>query len=375
MAINFIDLSAQRLRIQSDMDARIAKVLDQGRYILGPEVQELEARLASFGKADHALTCANGTDAIILALLALDIGQGDAVFCPSFTYCATAEAIARVGATPIMVDIERATYNMCDESLQAAITETQKLGVLIPRAIISVDLFGQSANYEKLARTAREHSLKLIADSAQAFGTTLNGHQPLHWADITTTSFYPAKPLGCYGDGGAILTNDETLANIIDSLRIHGKGTDKYDNVRVGLNSRLDTLQAAILLSKFPIFEDELHVRNKVATRYCEALGNHALRVPVLLKGATSSWAQFTIEVDDPDSFASTLRDRGVPTARYYPKPIHLQTAYTDCPRPASGLKNTEDAMTKVISLPMHAYLEKSDQDDIINICQDALSS
>ena len=374
MSINFIDLSSQRARIGSQMDARIKKVLDEGRYILGPEVEELESQLATFGNAAHVLSCANGTDAIILALLAMDIGQGDAVFCPSFTFCATAEAIARTGAAPVLVDIDRNTYNICDESLRQTITEVKQAGVLVPRAVISVDLFGQSANYEKLSLTTHEHGLKLIADSAQGFGTTLKGNQPLYWADITTTSFYPAKPLGCYGDGGAILTNDATLAQLIDSLRVHGKGHDKYDNIRIGMNSRLDTLQAAILLTKLTVFEDELNTRNKIAERYCHALGNMALKVPTLQDGATSSWAQFTIEVDDPDKFAALLHEQGIPTARYYPKPIHLQTAYKDCICPAAGLPNTEAAMTKVISLPMHAYLSEDAQDKIINVCQAALS-
>jgi len=282
MKINFIDLAAQRARLKTDMDARIAKVLDEGHYILGPEVQELEAKLAEIGNADYALTCANGTDAIILALLAMGVGPGDAVFCPSFTYCATAEAIARTGAKPVLVDIERDTYNMSDQSLQDAIASIKAEGALTPSAVVSVDLFGQSADYEKLAQTTKAHDLKLVADSAQAFGTTLNGHQPLHWADITTTSFYPAKPLGCYGDGGAVLTNDKDLADAIDSLRIHGKGTDKYDNVRVGLNSRLDTLQAAVLLAKLTIFSEELAARHEVAKRYCEALAPHVLRVPLI---------------------------------------------------------------------------------------------
>jgi len=375
MKINFIDLAAQRARLQADMDARIAKVLDEGRYILGPEVQEVEAQLAQLGEADYALTCANGTDAIILALLAMDIGPGDAVFCPSFTYCATAEAIALTGAQPILVDIERDTYNMSDQSLQEAIAMVNADGALTPRAVVSVDLFGQSADYEKLAQTTKAHNLKLIADSAQAFGTKLNGHQPLHWADITTTSFYPAKPLGCYGDGGAVLTNDKALRDTIDSLRIHGKGTDKYDNVRVGLNSRFDTIQAAILLAKLTVFPEELETRHETAKRYCESLAPHVLRIPALLNSTTSTWAQFTIEVDNPDAFAAKLNAQGVPTARYYPKPIHLQTAYKQCPVPKSGLPNTEEAMTKVISLPMHAYLAPAQQDFVIAACTDAIKT
>jgi len=374
MAINFIDLSAQRERIQSDIDKRIAKVLGEGRYIMGPEVVELEATLADFANAKHALTCANGTDALILPMMAWEIGPGDAVFCPSFTYCASAEAIALLGATPIFVDIDPETYNMCPASLRRAIEDVEAAGSYTPRAVMTVDLFGQSANYPDLAPIAKKHGLKIIADSAQGFGTTLHGHHPLHWSDVATTSFYPAKPLGCYGDGGALLTNDDNLAEAITSLRNHGQGVDKYDNVRVGLNSRLDTIQAAILLAKLEIFQGELEARQHIAERYCTALGNYALRVPRLLDGATSSWAQFTIEVDTPDQFAAILKNSGIPTARYYPKPIHLQSAYKHCPQASPGLPHTEAAMTKVISLPMHAYLETETQDKIIKACQSALS-
>ena len=374
MTINFIDLSAQRARLQSDMDARIAKVLSEGRFIMGPEVIELERALANFSNAKHALSCANGTDALLLPMMAWQIGPGDAVFCPSFTYCATAEAIALLGATPVFFDIDPDTYNICPKSFRCAVEDVLSEGAYTPRAVIVVDLFGQSANYPAITPIAREHGLKIIADSAQGFGTTLHGHHPLHWSDVATTSFYPAKPLGCYGDGGALFTNDDSIAETIASLRNHGQGMDKYDNVRVGLNSRLDTLQAAILLSKLSVFEDELSARELVAQRYSQALGNNALRVPRLLDGATSSWAQYTIEVEDPENFAARLRQKEVPTARYYPTPIHLQTAYVGHPRVSSGLGNTERAMTKVISLPMHAYLSEDAQDKIINVCQAALS-
>ena len=374
MTINFIDLAAQRLRLKEQIDARIAKVLDEGRYIMGPEVFELERQLARFTNAHHALSCANGTDALLLPMMAWEIGPGDAVFCPSFTYCASAEAIALLGATPVFVDIDPETYNMCSISLRCAIEDIKAAGKYTPRAVMTVDLFGQPANYPALAPIAKEHNLKIIADSAQGFGTTLEGRHTLHWSDVATTSFYPAKPLGCYGDGGAIFTNDDALAETIISLRNHGQGVDKYDNVRVGLNSRLDTIQAAILLAKLSTFKDELVARQKIADRYCAALDNYVLRVPRLLEGTTSSWAQFTIEVDDPDQFAATLKKSCVPTARYYPKPIHLQTAYQNCPQTSSGLTHTEAAMSKVISLPMHAYLDDETQDTIIKACQSVLS-
>ena len=338
MSIEFIDLKAQQRRIKAEIDSGIAKVLKEGRYIMGPQVKELETKLSEFGQAKHALGCANGTDALILPMLAWEIGPGDAVFCPSFTYCATAEIIAHVGATPVFIDIDRDTYNMDVASLESAILGVKAKGEFTPRAIIAVDLFGQCADYVSIAKIAKEYGLKLVADSAQGFGTTLNGKHPVNWADVTTTSFFPAKPLGCYGDGGAVLTNNTELSGIMDSLRIHGKGKDKYDNVRVGMNSRLDTLQAAILLPKLAIFADEIAKRNVVAKRYIDGLQGFALRVPKIMDGVLSTWAQFTIEVPDHADFASKLKAKAIPTARYYPKPVHVQTAYSHFPRSPEGL-------------------------------------
>ena len=374
MGIEFIDLKAQQKRLKAEIDAGIAKVLAEGRYIMGPEVKEFEANLAKFGEAKHALGCANGTDALILPMLAWGIGPGDAVFCPSFTYCATAEIIAHVGATPVFIDIDRNTYNMDADSLRFAIAEVKAKGQLNPRAVIAVDLFGQSADYEAIASITKEHGLKLVADSAQGFGTTLQGKHPIHWADVSTTSFFPAKPLGCYGDGGAVLTNDDETADAMNSLRIHGKGTDKYDNIRVGMNSRLDTLQAAILLPKLAVFADEIEKRNIVAARYIEGLRDYALRVPTVLDGVVSTWAQFTIEVPDHATFAAALKERDIPTARYYPKPVHLQTAYEHFPCAGNGLPNTMDCIENIISLPMHPYLEKITQDMIIETAKEALA-
>lgn len=372
--IDFIDLKAQQARIKPEIDAGIAKVLAEGRYIMGPEVKEFEAKLGAFGQAERALGCANGTDALLLPMIAWQIPRGAAVFCPSFTYCATAEIIAIMGATPVWVDIDRETYNMCPHALKAAIEGVKADGELVPYGVIAVDLFGQSANYEAIAPLAREHGLKLIADSAQGFGTTLNGKHPLHWVDVTTTSFFPAKPLGCYGDGGAVLTNDQDLADAMDSVRVHGKGADKYDNVRVGLNSRLDTLQAAILLPKLAIFADEIEKRNQVAARYSDGLRGHALRVPTILDGVVSSWAQYTIEVPDHAAFASALKEKGIPTARYYPKPVHMQSAYKHFPVGAAGMKNTDDCIADIISLPMHPYLDEDTQDMIIETAKLALN-
>jgi len=373
--MQFIDLHAQQRRLKADIDAGIAAVLESGRYILGPQVKEFEANLAEFGEAKHAIGCANGTDAISLPLMAWGIGPGDAVFCPSFTYCATAEVIALLGATPVFVDIDRETYNMDVESLKTAIAQIKQDGELTPRAVIAVDLFGQSADYAALAPIVREAGLKFISDSAQGFGTTLNGQHPLAWADAQTTSFFPAKPLGCYGDGGATLTNDDELAHILQSIRVHGKGTDKYDNVRIGMNSRLDTLQAAILLPKLAVFADEIEKRNVVAKRYAEALSGVATRVPVVLDGVLSTWAQYTIEIPDPLAFAATLKEDGIPTARYYPKPVHMQTAYEHYPVSGNGLPNTLACIDHIISLPMHPYLEEADQTRIIEAAKAALTA
>jgi dTDP-4-amino-4,6-dideoxygalactose transaminase len=370
MGIEFIDLKIQRQRLKTEIDEGIASVLNHGRFIMGPEVKQFEQKLANFGEAKHAIACGNGTDALLLPMMAWNIGPGDAVFCPSFTFAATAEIVALVGATPVFVDIDRLTYNLDVASLERAIAEVKAKGELTPRAIIAVDLFGQSADYISINKIAKAENLKLIADSAQGFGTTLNGKQPLHWADATTTSFFPAKPLGCYGDGGATLTNDDELAVIMDSIRIHGKGTDKYDNVRIGLNSRLDTIQAAILLPKLTVFAEEIEKRNIVAKRYIEALQGNVMRVPTVMSGVVCTWAQFTIEVADPEIFAASLKEKGIPTARYYPKPVHHQTAYRNYPVEGGNLANTEDCINNVISLPMNPYLDETTQDEIIAACK-----
>ncbi|PHR56620.1 MAG: aminotransferase DegT [Robiginitomaculum sp.] len=370
--MDFIDLKAQRQRIKTEIDTAIATVLDHGRFIMGPEVSAFEQELSAYGQAKHTLACGSGTDALIIPLMAWNIGAGDAVFCPSFTFCATAEAIALVGATPVFTDVDRGTYNIDISSLKRAIAEVKANGELVPRAIMAVDIFGQSADYKALAEIAKSEGLKLISDSAQGFGSTLDGKHPIHWADVTTTSFFPAKPLGCYGDGGAVLTNDADLLKIMQSVRNHGQGTDKYDNVRIGLNSRLDTIQAAILLEKLKIFDDEIEKRNVVANRYIEGLRGNVMQVPTVMDGVISTWAQFTIEVEDPESFGASLREKGIPTARYYPKPVHHQTAYKHYPVEGCGLPNTDDCLGKIISLPMHPYLDEQMQDIIIDACKSA---
>jgi dTDP-4-amino-4,6-dideoxygalactose transaminase len=365
MALAFIDLKAQQSRIRDRLDGAIARVLDHGAFVMGPEVAQFEKQLAAFGQAKLALSCANGTDAVVLPLMAWGVGPGDAVFCPSFTFAATAEVIPWTGATPVFVDILPDTYNMDPARLEAAIAGVLQDGRLRPKAVIAVDLFGQPADYPKIADICRRHGLKLLADSAQGFGCTLDGKHPLHWADATATSFFPAKPLGCYGDGGAVLTQSQDDWTRMDSLRVHGKGEDKYDNVLIGMNSRLDTLQAAILIEKLAIFAEEIVLRNAVAARYAEGLAG-VVKTPTVIAGGVSVWAQYTIETDDRDGLAAHLKDKGVPTAAYYPKSLHMQTAYRDFPRGAGGLPVSEAKGKRVLSLPMHPYLGEADQDLII---------
>lgn len=377
MPIPFIDLQAQRQRLGQPLEDAILKVVRSGAFIMGPEVAEFEARLAAFGQAPHALSCGSGTEALVLPLMAWGIGPGDAVFCPSFTFAATAEVMPLVGATPVFVDIDADTYNMDPQSLQAAIEQVKREGKLTPRAVIAVDLFGQPADYPALARIAQAHGLKLIADSAQGFGCTLHGQHPIHWADVATTSFFPAKPLGCYGDGGAVLSKEDRLHDLLVSLRVHGQAVKsdiegktfehdpKYLNVRVGMNSRMDTIQAAVLLQKLTIFEDEIAARNRVADRYAEGLGD-VVKTPRVIEGGVSVWAQYTIETPNRDGLAAALREKGVPSAVYYPIPIHKQGVYSAYPTAPDGLPVTEAKAGQVISLPMHPYLSADDQDQIV---------
>ena len=374
--IPFIDLQAQRTRLGQPLEDAILKVVRSGAYVMGPEIAAFEAALATFGKAPFALSCGSGTEALILPLMAWGVGAGDAVFCPAFTFAATAEVMPLVGASPVFVDICPDTYNLDAAKLDAAIISVKAEGKLTPRAVIAVDLFGQPADYPALAEVATRHGLKLIADSAQGFGCTLNGRHPIHWADVTTTSFFPAKPLGCYGDGGAVLCKDARLHDLLVSLRVHGQAVasdlegrtfdhdPKYLNMRVGMNGRMDTLQAAVLLQKLTIFADEIVARNRVAARYAAGLGD-VVRAPAMIEGGTSVWAQYTIETDNRDGLATHLRAQEIPTAVYYPIPLHLQAPYAHYPQPG-GLPVTDAAAERVISLPMHPYLEPADQDRIV---------
>ena len=374
--IPFIDLAAQQARIKPAIDAAIQRVLAHGAYVMGPDVRDFEARLAAFGQAELALSCANGTDALALPLMAWEIGPGDAVFCPAFTFAATPEVIPWTGATPVFVDIRPDTYNIDPDHLEAAIEQVAAAGRLRPAAVIAVDLFGQPADYPRLQAICRRHGLKLVSDSAQGFGCTLQGRHPLAWADAATTSFFPAKPLGCYGDGGAVLVNDAALWERMDSYRVHGKAVPsdgqafdhdpRYLNQRIGMNSRLDTLQAAILIEKLAIFAEEIEARQAVADRYAAGLAASVAATPTIIEGGRSVWAQYVIEHEDRDGLAAHLKSQGVPTAVYYPVPMHRQTPYADFPQGPGGLPVSDAKAEVVIALPMHPYLAPDVQDRII---------
>ncbi|HEY2481128.1 MAG TPA: DegT/DnrJ/EryC1/StrS aminotransferase family protein [Caulobacteraceae bacterium] len=375
--IPFIDLAAQQAHIRPALDAAIAKVLAHGAYVMGPEVLAFETALAAFCGGRLALSCANGTDALALPLMAWGIGPGDAVFCPSFTFAATPEVVPWTGASPVFVDILPHTYNLDPDHLEAAIEAVLAEGRLRPRAVIAVDLFGHPADYPRIAQVCARHGLKLIADSAQGFGATLGGEHPIRWAHAVSTSFFPAKPLGCYGDGGAVITNDEALWDRMDSLRVHGKATaadgaasssphdPKYLNARIGMNSRLDTLQAAILLEKLAVFPAEIEARQRVAERYGAGLDGAVLSTPQAWD-AVSVWAQYVIEHANRGGLAAHLKTQGIPTAVYYPVPMHLQGPYAHFPRGPGGLPVSEAKAATVIALPMHPYLTPEVQDRII---------
>ena len=375
-AIAFIDLVSQRQRLGKAIDDAVARVMGHCQFINGPEVTQLEAALAAFSGAKHVVTCASGTDALLMVLMAKGVGRGDAVLCPSFTFSATGEAVALAGATPVFVDVDEQTFNMDAASLKRGIAAARKAG-LKPVGVLPVDLFGQSADHDGLAAVAESEGLFVLDDAAQGFGASYKGRRLGSFGLATATSFFPAKPLGCFGDGGAIFTDDADLADTLRSIRVHGQGTDKYDNVRLGLTGRLDTLQAAILIEKLRIFDDEIAARNKVADRYARGLGN-VVTVPRLASGCTSVWAQYTIRLPggtDRDGFAAALKAQGIPTAIYYPKSMHQQTAYRDFPVADGGLPVSELLSGDVISLPMHAYLDEATQDRVIAAVRGAVST
>ena len=374
--IPFIDVAAQRRRLGKAIDEAVSRVLGHCQFINGPEVTRLEAQLAAFCGAKHVVACASGTDALLMVLMAKGVGRRDAVLCPSFTFSATGEAVALTGATPVFVDVDEATFNMDAASLERGIATARKAG-LKPVGVIPVDLFGQSVDHDAVAAVADAEGLFVLDDAAQGFGASYKGRRLGTFGHATATSFFPAKPLGCFGDGGAIFTDDARLAETLRSIRVHGQGADKYDNVRLGLTGRLDTVQAAILIEKLTIFEDEIAARNEVADRYARGLGN-VVTVPHLAAGCTSVWAQYTIrlpEGTDRDGFAAALKAQGIPTAIYYPKSMHQQTAYRHFPVAEGGLPVSELLSGDVISLPMHAYLDEATQDRIIAAVRGAVST
>jgi len=362
--IPFIDLQAQRRRIAAEVERAIARVLAHGQFIMGPEIAELERRLAEYCGVRHALACGSGTDALLLLLMAQGCGPGDAVFCPSFTFAASAEVVALVGATPVFVDVAPDDFNIAPASLEAAIAAIADSG-LTPRGVMPVDLFGQAARYPEIERIARRHGLWVLADAAQSFGARLDNRRVGALGDFAATSFFPAKPLGCYGDGGAIFLNDDGLLGVLRSLRVHGQGRDKYENVRIGINGRMDTIQAAVLLEKLKVFDDELVARARIAARYTAALEG-LVGVPRPRAGVTSTWASYTIEVEDRDGVVERLKALGIPAMIYYPRPLHRQAPHARCPIVPGGLPVTEALAARVMSLPMHGYLDEATQDRII---------
>jgi dTDP-4-amino-4,6-dideoxygalactose transaminase len=372
--IPFIDVAGQRRRLGSAIDEAVARVLAHCQFIQGPEVRALEAELSAFCGARHAIGCSSGTDALLLVLMAWEIGPGDAVICPTFTFCATAEVVALLGATPVMADVLPETFNIDPASCERAIETAKKQG-LKPRAIIPVDLFGLPADLDAINKLAAAHGLLVLDDAAQGFGATYRGRKLGALTTAAATSFFPAKPLGCYGDGGAVFTDDDELAARLKSLRVHGEGTDKYDTVRIGLTGRLDTIQAAILLEKLKIFPEEIAARTREADRYAAGLADVAI-VPRAGNESSSVWAQYTIRLKPGkrDGLAAMLRSQGIPTAIYYAKPLHRQAAYRDFPVAAGGLPVSEQLADEVISLPMHAYLEPPVQDRIIDAVRRALA-
>ena len=372
--IEFIDLGAQRRRLGPRVDEAILRVVDHGKYIMGPEVAVFEQELAAFCGAKHVLSCANGTDALGLALMVKGLKPGQAVLVPSFTFAATAEVVAWFEAVPVFVDVREDTFNLDPASLEAGIVTAVRLG-LEPVGIISVDLFGLPADYDQILSTAVAHGLWLICDAAQSFGAAYKGRNVGTIGHMTTTSFFPSKPLGCYGDGGAVLVEDDDAFAVLKSLRVHGQGSDKYDNVRIGMNARLDTIQAAVLSEKLTIFTDEIDARNRVAARYQELL-DEVVIVPEIPIGLTSVWAQYTVRLPigrDRDRVAAKLKAAGVPTAAYYAKPLHSQSAYRNYPVAGNGLPVCDRLAYEVLSLPMHPYLDENTQDRIAGALRAAL--
>ncbi len=367
--MEFRDLKTQYRQNQKAIDRAIAQVMESTHFISGPQVEELEEKLAEYVGVKYCITCGNGTDALLLALMAWDIGAGDLVFVPDFTFFSSAEVIVAVGGTPVFVDVDYDTFNMDVDSLKQAIDSVEERDRHRMKAVVAVDLFGQPARLDAIRKVASDYGMLLLEDGAQGFGGELNGRKACSFGDISTTSFFPAKPLGCYGDGGAVFTDHEEWANVIRSLRVHGKGADKYDNVRIGMNSRLDTLQAAVLIEKLRIFKEyEMEQCDKAAALYTDRL-EKVVHTPRVLPEMRSSWAQYTVKFDDGelrDRAIAALKKQGIPTAVYYARPMHLQKAFAGIPSSAEKLKVSTMLCDVVLSLPMHPYLE---EETIARIC------
>jgi UDP-2-acetamido-2-deoxy-ribo-hexuluronate aminotransferase len=371
VSMQFIDLKAQQNLIRPQIDEAIRRVMDHGRYIMGPEVTQLEDMLAEFVGVAHAIGCSSGTDALLLPLMAYGVGYGDAVFTSPFTFFATCEMVALTGATPVFVDIDPVTYNIDSQKLRLSIESVQAEGKLIPRGVIPVDLFGHPADYESIMAIADQYGLFVIEDAAQAFGATYKGRRAARLGHVGATSFFPAKPLGCYGDGGAIFTDDDNMAAVIRSLLAHGKGDSKYNNVRIGVNARLDTLQAAILIEKMKIFMEEIELRQQVANRYTEAInsfagGAYEVSPPTVSDDCSSVWAQYTIATRRRDELQEHCRENGIPTMIYYEAPMHLLDAMAYLGYRKGDFPVAEKSSRQVLSLPMHPYLTNEDQDRVI---------
>lgn len=390
--MDFIDLKTQQKRIKEQLDANIQRVMTHGSYIMGPEIRQLEDKLAAYTGARHAISCSSGTDALLMALMTFGVKPGDAIFTTPFTFIATAEVISLLGAIPVFVDIDPQTFNI-DPSQLALAVEAVKANdssiyplpvtgsplPLIPRGIIPVDLFGLPADYDAIAAIAEEHGLFVIEDAAQSFGAEYKGKMSCSFGDIACTSFFPAKPLGCYGDGGMCFTHDDHLASLMESIRIHGKGDHQYDNIRIGINGRFDTIQAAILLAKFAIFPEEVELRQTVARRYTGLLSamhhpqaaGSSLITPYIPDGYVSVWAQYSLLAENEDhriSLLKKLQDNKIPAAIYYPTPLHMQTAFAFLGYPAGSFTISEDRAKRIFSLPMHPYLTEDEQKKIVTI-------
>jgi len=372
MSIAFIDLKKQFNVLEKDMRAAIDRVLEHAQFILGPEVNQLEQELAQYTGSKHAIGCSSGTDALLLALMAYETGPQDAIFTTPFTFIATAEVISFLGATPVFVDIDKKTYNIDPELLRETVERVNKEGRLRPKGVIPVDLFGLPADYDPIMAIAQEHGLFVLEDAAQSFGGVYHGRPAGSLGHVAATSFFPAKPLGCYGDGGAILTDSDSLAEKMRSLLVHGKGANKYENVRLGLNGRLDTLQAAVLLVKLAAFPEELKERQRVARRYTEGLRD-CLETPMIPDGMTSAWAQYSVQSDQRELLQSALKEHGIPTAIYYPRPLHLQQAFAGLGHQTGDFPISERISQRIFSLPMHPYLSDEQINEIVDRIRKAL--